>query len=186
MWILPDNRTIKTPSRGRMMIIDDVQHPETNLLHWDDKTLAEYGIKRFVEKRYDQKNYRSTGYQDEEIDGVITRIHKIEPMHEIDELKTQMILQVRDEARALIEPTTWYQERAIDEATKPMPSRVLNYRKAIRAVCETIEDTIKALETYEEVIAFTWDDQWPEPVDPHEPVEITSTALRENPVTSTT
>jgi hypothetical protein len=181
MWILPDNRTIKTPSRGRMMIIDDVQHPETNLLHWDDETLAKYGIKRFVEKRYDQKHYRSTGYQDEEIDGVITRIHKIEPRNAIDDLKKQMILQVRDEARALIEPTTWYQERAIDEATKPMPSRVLNFRIAVRAVCETIEDTIKALATYEEVIAYTWADQWPEPVDPNEPVEITAAVLRENP-----
>lgn len=176
MWTLPDNRTIKTANRNRMFIIDDVQHPETNLLLWDDKTLAEYGIKRFVEKRYDQKHYRSTGYQDEEIDGVITRIHKIEPIHEIDDLKKELILQARDEARTLIEPTTWYQERELDDSAKPMPSRVLNYRKAIRAVCETIEDTIKALETYDEVIAYTWADQWPEPVDPYEPVEITKAA----------
>ena len=181
MWILPDGRTIKTPSRNRMMIIDDVQHPEINLLHWDDKTLAEYGIKRFVEKRYDQKHYRSTGYQDEEIDGVVTRIHKIEPRHVLDILKKELILQARDEARTLIEPTTWYQERAIDEETKPMPSRVLNYRKAIRAVCETIEDTIKALETYEEVITYTWADQWPEPVDPNEPIEIREVVLKEIP-----
>ena len=165
MWKLPGGKTIKNPSRNRMMIIDDVQHPETNLLHWDDEALAEYGIKRFVEKRHDQKNYRSTGYQDEEIDGVITRIHRIEPRHEMDDLKKEMILRVRDEARTLIEPTTWYQERELDDSAKPMPSRVLNYRKAIRAVCETIEDTIKALETYEEVIAYTWADQWPEPVE---------------------
>jgi len=164
-----------------MFIVDDVQHPETNLLLWDDKTLAEYGIKRFIEKRYDQKHFRSTGYQDEEIDGVITRTHQIEPRHDIDDLKKEMILRARNEARALIEPTTWYQERELDDSAMPMPSRVLNYRKAIRAVCETIEDTIKTLVTYEEVIAYTWAGQWPDPVDPNEPVEITMAALRAIP-----
>jgi hypothetical protein len=158
------------------MIIDDVQHPETNLLHWDAETLAQYGIKRFVEKRYDQKHYRSTGHQDEEVDGVITRIHQIEPRHEIDDLKKKLILQARSEAGSLIDPTNWYQVRAIDHAAQPMPARILNYRRAIRAVCDTIEDTIKALETYEEVIAYTWADQWPEPVDPNDPVEIAGTA----------
>ena len=173
MWILPDNRTIKTPNRNRMFIIDDVQHPETNLLLWDDKTLTEYGIKRFVEIRFDEINYRSTGYSDVEIDGTITRTHTLEPRNNLDDLKKALILRVRAEARALIEPTTWFQIRALDEPlTEPMPENVLNYRVAIRAICDTIEGTIKALKTYEEVIAFTWGDQWPAAVDPTEPVVI--------------
>lgn len=173
MWKLLDGRTVKTPNKNRMFIIDDVQHPETNLLHWDDKTLAEYGIKRFVEIRFDEINYRSTGYTDVEADGTVTRTHTIEPRNAIDDLKKTMILKVRTEASALIEPTTWFQIRALDEPlTEPVPENVLNYRIAIRAVCDTIEGTIKALATHAEVIAFTWADQWPDPVDPTEPIKI--------------
>lgn len=173
MWILPDGRTIKTPNRNRMFKIDDTQHPEINLLFWDDEVLAKHGIKRFVEIPFDEKNYRSTGYTDVEADGTVTRTHTIEPRNAIDDLKKALILRVRDEAAALISPTTWFQIRALDEPlTKPMPETVLNYRIAIRAVAETIEGKIKALATHAEVIAFTWADQWPDPVDPTEPVII--------------
>ena len=170
MWKLPDGRIIRTPDRKRMFIIDNVQHPQSNLLYWDDATLAEYGILRFIEIPYDQVNYRSTGFNDVEARGTITRTHTIEPKIPLDDMKKALILRVRREASGLIEPTNWYQTRELDEGSKPMPTRVLNYRIAIRAVCNTIEESIKALTTVQEILDFTWSDEWPDEVDPDEPI----------------
>lgn len=176
MWKLPDGRIVKNPDRKRMFIIDGVQHPETNLLHWDDAALAALGILRFVEIKYDQANYRSLGHADVEADGVITRTHRTEPILTLDESKKIRIREARKQASALIEPTNWYQTRELDEDSKPMPRLVLNYRIAVRAVCNTVEETIKTFETLEEVLEYNWQDQWPEPVDPDDPIVMPAAA----------
>jgi len=170
MWKLPDGRIIKTADRKRMFTIGDVQHPQSNLLYWDDAALADLGILRFVEIPFDQVNYRSTGFNDVEADGVITRTHTTEPKEPLDEVKKKRIRQARTQASHLIEPTNWFQVRELDEDSKPMPRRVLNYRIAVRAVCNTIEENIKAFTTLDEVLTYNWDDQWPDPVDAEEPI----------------
>ena len=50
------------------------------LSEWSKEQLAEIGVKRFREVAYDKDTVKSTGYTDEEVDGVMVRTHTTEPL----------------------------------------------------------------------------------------------------------
>lgn len=78
MWILPNNKIIKNPSTTKVFTINEINHPEVNLLYWDNDFLASLNIKRFVEVKYDSRTHRSINFTDVELDGVVTRTHTLE------------------------------------------------------------------------------------------------------------
>ncbi len=178
MWELPDGRIIKHPQKGKTFTIDGVNHPEENLLHWDDETLKKYGILKLTEVPYDQKHYRSIGTTAKVVKGIKNISHTLEPVRTLKELKKKKILLVRSQVSSFLSSTKMYLERALDEPENyPVPDHIKSYRIAVRAKGIEIADAIKAINTYKNLIEYRWDDMWPEVIDTEEPINLSADNL---------
>ena len=161
MWKLPDGKILKHVRKNKFFKIADINHPEINLQYWDDATLIGHGCYRYVEVKYDQKHYRSTGIT-EVIDGAtITATHTLEPRMTLKGLQKDKIREARNVASSLIAPYNWFFWRWIDEPSYSVPSEVKTYTGDVRDAVDLITDEVKALTTYQEVIDYTYNDKWP-------------------------
>ena len=59
-------------------------------------------------------------------------------------LKTQYKNQTKETAHSLLQPTDWYVIRKYEDNTKEIPTKIANYRAAVRTAADTIETKIDA------------------------------------------
>ena len=59
-------------------------------------------------------------------------------------LKTQYKNQTKETAHSLLQPTDWYVIRKYEDSTKEIPTKIANYRAAVRNAADTIETKIDA------------------------------------------
>ena len=59
-------------------------------------------------------------------------------------LKTQYKNQTKETAHSLLQPTDWYVIRKYEDSTKEIPTKIKNYRAAVRTAADTIETKIDA------------------------------------------
>ena len=59
-------------------------------------------------------------------------------------LKTQYKNQTKETAHSLLQKTDWYVIRKYEDSTKEIPTKITNYRTAVRAAADTIETKINA------------------------------------------
>lgn len=160
MWRLSDNRVIRV--RKTIILSSGEKFGGTDW--YDPAKMAEAGIMPFREVAYDKAHYRSTGYTDEEVDGEVVRTHTIEPSMTVVELQAQWVERAKARAGSLLAPTDWYVVREAEDALKPAPQAISDYRADVRAASDSIETAVNELTTYEELVAFDWSGMWPEEV----------------------
>jgi len=148
MWLLPDGRVI-----NRKEFILDGKFHKSNIFDKPD-TLDELNIKQFVEKGFNQIYYKSVSHVDSELNGVVTRVHKIEPKMSIDDLKGMLIKKVKEQAKSLLNNTDWYVIRSVESID--VPKNISDFRSNVRALSNTIEDEINALNDYDSLVEFNW------------------------------
>ena len=158
MWRLPDNRVLKV--RKTIILPSGEKFGGTDW--YDPAKLAEAGIKPFREVAYDKAHYRSTGYTDEEVDGEIVRTHTIEPSMTVAELQARWVAKTKARAGSLLAPTDWYVIRETEDASKPAPQDISDYRADVRAASDSVEAAVSALSVYEDLVALNADALWPE------------------------
>jgi len=152
MWRLPDGRIINRPER---VVIDGETYSTSVFRNWSKAKLIAVGIHPFREIKYDQENYISTGFSDDTVDGVVTRTHTTIPKYNINNLKEMRIEVLHLQAKSHLERTDWYVVRK-SELDTAIPAEVVTARAFIREHCNTVEAEINALETYDEVVDYTW------------------------------
>ncbi len=158
MWRLPDNRVIRV--RKTIILPSGEKFGGTDW--YDPAKMAEVGIMPFREVSYDKAHYRSTGYTDEEIGGEIVRTHTIEPSMTVVELQAQWVERAKARAGSLLAPTDWYVVREAEDALKPAPQAISDYRADVRAASDGVEAAVGTLSIYEDLVAFDGDALWPQ------------------------
>lgn len=77
-------------------------------------------------------------------------------------LKSQWTSQIKATAGSLLAASDWKVVRASELPGKPVDSATLSYRAAVRAYSDSLETSIAACATVEDLIAVVTNQQWPE------------------------
>ena len=112
----------------------NVQHP-ANWAIWSDSEKLAIGME-WVDPpaSFDSRFYWDVGIEKilaDSSDGTIG-------------LKTQYKNQTKETAHSLLQPTDWYVIRKYEDSTKEIPTKIANYRAAVRTAANTIETKIDA------------------------------------------
>ena len=88
-------------------------------------------------------------------------------------LKTQYKNKTKETAHSLLQPTDWYVIRKYEDSTKEIPTKIANYRAAVRTAANVIETKIDAASNLADFIKLIDSsdpnsvsdiDRWPEEV----------------------
>ena len=140
-----------------------VQHP-ANWALWSDSEKLAVGME-WVDPpaSYDNRFYWGAGIEKrlaDSSDGTIG-------------LKTQYKDKTKETAHSLLQPTDWYVTRKYEDSTKEIPTKIANYRAAVRTAANTIETKIDAASNLTDFIKLIDSsdsnsvsdiDRWPEEV----------------------
>lgn len=109
-----------------------VQHP-ANWALWSDSEKLAIGMEWVDPPAYfDERFYWGVGLEKslaDSSDGTIG-------------LKTQYKNQTKETAHSLLQKTDWYVTRKYEDSTKEIPTKIANYRAAVRSAADTIEKKI--------------------------------------------
>ena len=141
----------------------NVQHP-ANWALWSDSEKLAIGME-WVDPpaSFDNRFYWDVGIEKilaDSSDGTIG-------------LKTQYKNKTKETAHSLLQPTDWYVIRKYEDSTKEIPTKIANYRAAVRTAANVIETKIDAASNLADFIKLIDSsdpnsvsdiDRWPEEV----------------------
>jgi len=85
---------VGSPLRGNKTLqIGDIRHPRTIFRLWSTEKLNAIGVAPYVEARFDQRNYVSTGNSDAYANGTVTTTHTTQ-LKDVELLKTRKISEI--------------------------------------------------------------------------------------------
>ena len=112
-----------------------IQHPSNWASSWSDSEKLAHDMQwEDPPKSYDNRFYWGVGIEKilaDSSDGTIG-------------LKTQYKNQTKETAHSLLQSTDWYVVRKYEDSTKEIPTKIKNYRAAVRTAADTIETKIDA------------------------------------------
>jgi len=142
----------------------DTQHPSNWYASWTDSEKVAHEMEWVDPPAYfDDRFYWGAGIEKrlaDSSDGTIG-------------LKTQYKNQTKETAYSLLQPTDWYVIRKYEDSTKEIPTKIANYRAAVRTAANTIETKIDAASNLTDFIKLIDSsdsnsvsdiDRWPEEV----------------------
>jgi len=150
MWKLPDNTILHTPQPITQGIN---QYPKSIFKRWSKEELADLGILPFHEVPFNTRRYRSTGFTDTVVDGVVVREHTLSPKQSLDDLKAQKCLKIKQRAQTILKETDWLTLRELEEEV-PIPAELKQFRKAVRKASNDAESRLQDLEEFDDVFNF--------------------------------
>ena len=170
MWALvEDNAITKIINNPKAMVINDVRHSRNIFsFRWTNEEREAIGIYEIVidnSNKKDEAYYNNTNQSFNFADGVVTAsfgsatAKLLEDRNEVDEagepllddkgnqvvtkgLKSQKKDIIKSQASGLLEPTDWYNHKALDDATFTIPANITTYRASVRTKSNTMETAI--------------------------------------------
>ena len=170
MWALvEDNSIVKIINNQKAMVIGDTRHSRNIFSsRWTDEEREAIGIYEMVfdsSNKRDDSYYNNTNQSFNFADGVATASYGIAtPKRLTDEdavdtdgnpilddkgnqfinygLKTKHKKIIKQQASGLLEPTDWYNHKALDDETFTIPVNIKTYRANIRSTSNTMETAI--------------------------------------------
>ena len=170
MWALVEDNTItKIINNPRGMVIGDVRHSRNIFSsRWTNEEREAIGIYEIVfdnSNKRDEAYYINTNQSFNFADGVATASYgsatakELDDRNEVDEagepllddkgnqvvtkgLKSQKKNIIKQQASGLLEPTDWYNHKALDDATFTIPANITTYRASVRTKSNEMETAI--------------------------------------------
>ena len=170
MWALVEDNTItKIINNPRGMVIGDVRHSRNIFSsRWTNEEREAIGIYEIVfdnSNKRDEAYYINTNQSFNFADGVATASYgsatakELDDRNEVDEagepllddkgnqvvtkgLKTFKKEIIKQQASGLLEPTDWYNHKALDDATFTIPANITTYRASVRTKSNEMETAI--------------------------------------------
>ena len=170
MWALVEDNTItKIINNPRGMVIGDVRHSRNIFsFRWTNEEREAIGIYEIVidnSNKKDEAYYINTNQSFNFADGVATASYgsatakELDDRNEVDEagepllddkgnqvvtkgLKSQKKDIIKSQASGLLEPTDWYNHKALDDATFTIPANITTYRASVRTKSNEMETAI--------------------------------------------
>ena len=170
MWALVEDNTItKIINNPRGMVIGDVRHSRNIFSsRWTNEEREAIGIYEIVfdnSNKRDEAYYINTNQSFNFADGVATASYgsatakELDDRNEVDEagepllddkgnqvvtkgLKSQKKNIIKQQASGLLEPTDWYNHKALDDATFTIPANITTFRANVRTRSNEMETAI--------------------------------------------
>ena len=170
MWALvEDNAITKIINNPKAMVINDVRHSRNifsfRLTNEEREAIGIYEIVIDNSNKKDEAYYNNTNQSFNFADGVVTAsfgsatAKLLEDRNEVDEagepllddkgnqvvtkgLKSQKKDIIKSQASGLLEPTDWYNHKALDDATFTIPANITTYRASVRTKSNEMETAI--------------------------------------------
>ena len=166
MWALvEDNAIVKIINNPKAMVIGDTRHSRNIFSsRWTNEEREAIGLYEIVidnSNKRDEAYYNNTNQSFDFADGVATASfgsatakelddrngtdedgEELDPVVVIEGLKTKHKRIIKQQASGLLEPTDWYNHKALDDETFTIPVNIKTYRANIRSTSNTMETAI--------------------------------------------
>ena len=164
--LVEDNNITQFINQPKSIVVGDVRYPAKIFQLWSQSEKQAIGLYEVV---VDKTNYKDPEYYNNTnssytfADGQVTESwgtatakdlndkngtdedgNELDPVVIIKGLKSQKKDIVKQQASGLLSPTDWYVIRKYEDSTKEIPTKITNYRTAVRAAADTIETKINA------------------------------------------
>ncbi|MFQ5769717.1 MAG: hypothetical protein ACE5HX_04220 [bacterium] len=153
MWKLPNGNITSFP---KPITINGTQYSKKIFTEWTTAELNAIGIYPFIEKRYDDKYYRSIKFKDVEKNGVITRTHTIVKRYTITQIKKQFRDEIRQVAHEYIKRYHSIQNY-LKEFEPNNTTEIAEWDQwlaDLKTAYQTIKTELAALTIYKDVIDY--------------------------------
>ena len=162
--LVQDGSITKYISGNRGITIGDIQYPQNIFTLWSAAEREAIGIYEVVfenSNKKDEAYYINTNQSFNFADGVVTASYgsatakelddrnatneageELDPVVVIDGLKTKHKKIIKKQASGLLEPTDWYNHKALDDDTFTIPANITPYRANIRTRANEMETAI--------------------------------------------
>ena len=162
--LVQDNTITKTISGNRGITLNDIQYPQNIFTLWSAAEREAIGIYEVVfdnTNKKDEAYYTNTNQSFNFADGVATASfgsatakelddinatdeagEELDPVVVIEGLKTKHKRIIKQQASGLLEPTDWYNHKALDDATFTIPANITTFRGDVRTKSNTMETAI--------------------------------------------
>ena len=162
--LVQDGSITKYISGNRGITIGDIQYPQNIFTLWSAAEREAIGIYEVVfdnSNKKDEAYYINTNQSFNFADGVVTASYgsatakelddrnatneageELDPVVVIEGLKTKHKKIIKKQASGLLEPTDWYNHKALDDDTFTIPSNITTYRANIRTRSNEMETAI--------------------------------------------
>ena len=170
MWALvEDNTIVKIINNPKAMVIGDVSHSKNIFsFRWTNEEREAIGLYEIVidnSNKRDESYYTNTNQSFDFADGAVTASFGSPTAKALDDvtdeegrvtsgLKTQHKERIKQQASGLLEPTDWYNHKALDDETFTIPANIKTYRANIRTASNDMEVLIDACGTVDELAAL--------------------------------
>ena len=170
MWALvEDNTIVKIINNPKAMVINDVRDSKNIFsFRWTNEEREAIGIYEVIfdnSNKRDEEYYINTNQSFDYVDGQVTASYGsatpklLEDRNETNEdgspmldedgnqvvtkgLKTFKKEIIKQQASGLLEPTDWYNHKALDDATFTIPANITTYRASVRTKSNEMETAI--------------------------------------------
>ena len=170
MWALvEDNAITKIINNPKAMVIGDTRHSRNIFsFRWTNEEREAIGIYEVIfdnSNKKDESYYINTNQSFNYADGQVTASYGsataklLEDRNEVNEagepllddkgnqvvtkgLKSQKKDIIKSQASGLLEPTDWYNHKALDDATFTIPANITTYRASVRTKSNEMETAI--------------------------------------------
>ena len=166
MWaLIEDNAIVKIINNPKAMVIGDTRHSRNIFSsRWSNAEREAIGLYEIVfdnSNKRDEAYYNNTNQSFDFSDGVATASfgsatakelddrnatdedgEELDPVVVIEGLKTKHKRIIKQQASGLLEPTDWYNHKALDDETFTIPVNIKTYRANIRSTSNTMETAI--------------------------------------------
>ena len=162
--LVQDGSITKYISGNRGITIGDIQYPQNIFTLWSAAEREAIGIYEVVfdnSNKKDEAYYINTKQSFNFADGVVTASYgsatakelddrnatneageELDPVVVIEGLKTKHKKIIKKQASGLLEPTDWYNHKALDDDTFTIPANITTYRANIRTRSNEMETAI--------------------------------------------
>ena len=166
MWALVEDNTItKIINNPKAMVIGEVRHSKNIFsFRWTNEEREAIGLYEIVfdnSNKKDEEYYINTNQSFDYADGQVTASYgsatakelddrnatdddgeELDPVVVIEGLKTKHKKIIKKQASGLLEPTDWYNHKALDDDTFTIPANITTYRANIRTRSNEMETAI--------------------------------------------
>jgi hypothetical protein len=163
--LVQDNTITKTLSGNRGITIGDIQYPQNIFTLWSASEREAKGIYEVVwdnTNKKDEAYYNNTNQSFAFAGGVVTASYGSATANALADvtneddsitpgLKTKHKKIIKQQASGLLEPTDWYNHKALDDDTFTIPANITTYRANVRTKSNDMEVLIDACSTVDEL-----------------------------------
>ncbi len=158
MWaIVKDNEITETFSNLKSLVVGNTRHSRKIFSLWTEAERNAIGVYTIVDDNSNRKDntlYTNTDVSYVFADGKVTASYGTANPKELEDVKSQKKLDIRQQASVILTATDWYVVKATEVESYSVPEATTTYRADVRTASNDMESKIDACSTVDELAAL--------------------------------